>query len=269
MNGLHLYQKINGPCDAVPSEVGSEGTVNQLLRTVSRGPTYLPLDDHSLKGVIRPQNGNVHLDEVIDLVPSVYDECLAQPLDSAKWTSGPFTELEAAGVLLALPKGGDGPATVIRLQNSSEATPKASQSGKINVGPCKSHKRAHSKVNDALQKEVRKHLQWAAAETGESFGADFESSDNTTSHPPIHKASQLPYRSWASAKKPILQGAEYNKRHCATQNEIQAADRAAMYLRRSLESEAAATAAAAMYKVAFATSGLGSGSRDHCVSTSG
>ena len=247
---LHLYQKINGSCDYVASEAGSESTVNQLLRSVSPCAAYLQLDDSTFKSAIPPHKSNVQLNEVIDLVPSVYDGRLTQPLGLSSWTSSSFTELEAAGVLLALPKGGDGPVTVVPQQPSSEATPKASQSKKINISLCQSHKRSHSKVNDALQKEVRKQLQSAAAETVESSGADSEYSDHATNKPPIHKASQLPYRSWASVKKPILQGAGYNKRHCATQNEIQAADRAAMFLRRSLEPEAAA-----MYRPAFTAPG--------------
>jgi hypothetical protein len=191
--------------------------------------------------------GSLEKDMIVDLAPSAHEASIIAPLESSTRRSNSFTELEAAGVLLALPKGGIRISAALTRQHSLEATPKASQSKKINIGPCKSHKRSHSKVNDALQKEVRKQLQSAVAETVESSNADLKPSGNTASKPPIHKASQLPYRSWASVKKPILQGEEYNKRHCATQNEIHAADKAALYLRRGLESDAAA-----MYTAAFA-----------------
>ena len=245
-NGFPLYQKINGSVDYVASEADSESAVNQLLRGASPSPVYLQLDDATLKSFIPPNKskfelcdpsitrlatgaGSCHTNMVIDLEPSTYQE-------SSAWTTGSFTELDAAGVLLALPNGGSRPATTTPRQNSSEATPKASQSKKINIGTCKSHKRSHSKVNDALQNEVRKSLlRPAAAEAVEIYNANLDYPSNPKNKPSIHKEAQLPYRSWASAKQPILQGAEYNKRHCATQSEIQAADRAAMYLRRGLD----------------------------------
>jgi hypothetical protein len=279
-NGLHLYQRINGSYDFVGAEAKGESSINQLLRAASPDPACLQMDDQDTKIIIPTTKRNLRLNDiptthlpleggsskknmVIDLASSAYEQRLTAPIEPSPWTSSSFTELEAASVLLALPKGGIRPATTIPQQTTSEATPKASQFKKTNIGPCKSHKRSHSNVNDALQKEVRKQLQSAAAETVEVYDVDLEYSGNITSKPPIHKASQLPYRSWASAKKPIVQGEDYNKRHCATQNEIQAADRAAMYLRRSVELDAAA-----MYPAAFAAPSLAVGSRDHCVSTS-
>ena len=261
-NGLHLHQKINGPCDFAGLEASTESTSNPLSRTVSPDTACLRVDNRT---VIPPPKrdiqcsdmlvthpisvgGSLEKDMIVDLAPSAYEASIIAPLESSTRRSNSFTELEAAGVLLALPKGGIRiSAAALTRQHSLEATPKASQSKKINIGPCKSHKRSHSKVNDALQKEVRKQLQSAVAETMESSNADLKHAGNTASKPPIHKASQLPYRSWASVKKPILQGEEYNKRHCATQNEIHAADKAALYLRRGLESDAAA-----MYTAAFA-----------------
>jgi PHO85 cyclin-5 len=279
-HSLHLYQKINGSCDFAGPEASSESTVNQLLKVVSPDTACLQVDEEPTKAVIPATNKNLQLndvsiihltsaggssekDMVIDLAPSAYGRRLTVALEPSTRTSRSFTELEAAGVLLALPKGVVRADAAIPRQSSSEATPKATKFKKTDIGPCKSHKRSHSKVNDALQKEVRKQLQSAVAETVEICDANLEYVGNTASKPPIHKASQLPYRSWASVKKPILQGQEYNKRYCATPNEIQAADRAAMYLRRSLESEAVA-----MYPAAFAAPGLVVGSRDHCVSTS-
>jgi hypothetical protein len=236
---------------------------DQNTKTVTPSTKRNPqLNDVSI-AQLASMSGLAENDMVIDLASSAYEQCLTVPLESSTWSSSSFTDLEAAGILLALPKGGIRPATTIPQQSSSEATLKASQSQKTNIGPSKSHKRSHSKFNDALQKEVRKQLQAAAAEAVEMYDADLEYTGKSGIKAPIHKASQLPYRSWASVKKPILQGEEYNKRYCVTQSETQAADRATMYLKRSLESNAVAVCAAAL-----AAPGLAVGSRDHCVSTS-
>ena len=267
MYNLQTYQKINGSCDLVGTDAIGENSVDQLLRVVSPDSSYLHLDDqalHSIKPPIERQlqvNNPVikHLQEGcpplsksmdVDVAPF---ECKARASTSfqpSTWTSSSFTEMEAANVLLALPQGGTRPIIAVPLQKSSETTPKASGFNKTNIGPCKSHKRSHSKVNDALQKEVRKQLQSVAAETVEVSGDRLEHPDNVKNKNPIHKETQLPYRNWASMKKPILQGAEYNKRYCATQHDIKAADRAAMYLRRSFKSDSAA-----MYSLAFAGHG--------------
>jgi len=269
-HNLQTYQKINGFCELVGTDTIGESSVDQLLRLVSPDPSYLQLDDQTLRSIKPPIERNLqlnnpmikHLQEGcplsksmdVDVAPSECKARASTPLQPSTWTSGSFTEMEAANVLLALPQGGARPIIAVPLQqqqSSSEITPKASGFNKTtNIGPCKSHKRSHSKVNDALQKEVRKQLQSVAAETVEVSGNGLEHPDNVKSKNPIHKETQLPYRSWASVKKPILQGTEYNKRYCATQHDIKAADRAAMYLRRSFKSDSAA-----MCSLAFAGHG--------------
>jgi hypothetical protein len=266
MHNLQTYQKINGSCDLVGTDAIGENSVDQLLRVVSPDASYLQLDDqtlHSIKPTIerKLQFNNPaikHLQERcplsksmdVDVAPSECKARASNSLQPSTWTSSSFTEMEAANILLALPQGGTRPIIAAPLPKSSEATPKASGFNPTNIGPCKSHKRSHSKVNDALQKEVRKQLQSVAAETMEAYGDGLEHPDNVKSKNPIHKETQLPYRSWASVKKPILQGTEYNKRYCATQHNLEAADRAAMYLRRSFKSDSAP-----MYSLAFAGHG--------------
>ena len=265
-HNLQTYPKINGSCGLVGTDAIGDSSVDQLLRLVSPDPSYLLLDDQTLRSIKPPIESKLQLNNPVikylqegcplsksmdvDMAPS---ECKARAptsLQPSTWTSSSFTEMEAANVLLALPQGGTRPIVAVPLQKSPETTPKASGFNKTNIGPCKSHKRSHSKVNDALQKEVRKQLQSVAAETVEVSGDGLEHPDNVKSKNPIHKETQLPYRSWASVKKPILQGTEYNKRYCATQHDIKAADRAAMYLRRSFNSDSAA-----MYSFAFAGHG--------------
>ena len=245
INGLPLYQKPNECSDYVTSEAASENTVNELLRIASPSPAYLQLDDSAIQSITLPNKSKNKLNDssitflekgevssetnLLIGLPSSYDVF-------PTWTTNSFTELEAAGVLLTLPRSGSRPAAAILRPQSSEVTPKASCSQKTNIGPGKSHKRSHSKVNDALQMEVRKCLlQPAAAEAVEICGADISYPGTATNKLPIHKEAQLPYRSWASVKKPILQGSEYNKRHCAIQVEMRAADLAAKYLGRGLE----------------------------------
>jgi hypothetical protein len=234
MNSLHLSQKINGPSDLAGSETSDENRENQLVRAVSLDSACLRMDEQPNKTVIPGRNGNFQLndvsvnhltsrggpaqnDMVIDLTPSASEQRLTVPLEASTWIASSFTELEAAGVLLALPKGGTRSAATTPQRNSSEATPKASQSQKTNIGPSKSHKRSHSKVNDALHKEVRKQLQAAAAETVEIYDEDLEYTSKPEINPPIQKEKQLPFRSWADVKVPILQGEDCNKRYCATE----------------------------------------------------
>lgn len=265
-HNLQTYPKINGSSDLVGTDAIGESSVDQLLRLVSPDPSYLQLDDQTLRCIKPPIERKLplnnpvikHLQEAcplsksmdVDVTPSECKAPAPTSLQPSTWTSSYFTEMEAANVLLALPQGGTRPIIAVPLQHSSETTPKASGFNKTNIGPCKSHKRSHSKVNDALQNEVRKQLQSVAAETVEVSGGGLEHPDNVKSKNPIHKETQLPYRSWASMKKPILQGTEYNKRYCATQHDIKAADRAAMYLRRSFKSDSAA-----MCSLAFAGHG--------------
>jgi hypothetical protein len=265
MHNLQTYQKINGSCDLVGTDAIGENSVDQLLRVVSPD-SYLQLDDQTLHSIKAPIEGKLqfnnptikHLQERYplskrmdaDVAPSECKARASTPSQPSTWMSSSFTEVEAANVLLALPQGGTGPIVAARLPKSSEATPKASGFDKTNIVPCKSHKRSHSKVNDALQKEVRKQLQSVTAETVEAYSDGLEHPDNVKSKNPIHKETQLPYRSWASVKKPILQGTEYNKRYCATQHDREAANRATMYLRRSLRSDPAA-----LYGLAFAGHG--------------
>lgn len=262
MHNLQTYQKINGSCDLVGTDAIGENSVDQLLRVVSPDSSYLQLDDQTLHGIKAPIEGKLHFNNPaikhlqkrcplsksmdVDVAPPECEAPASTSLQPSTWTSSSFTEMEAANVLLALPQGGTRPVIAVPLSKSSEATPKASGFDKTNIGPCKSHKRSHSKVNDALQKEVRKQLQSVAAETVEAYGDGLEHPDNVKSKNPIHKETQLPYRNWASVKKPILQGTEYNKRYCATQHDREAADRAAMYLRRSFKSDSAA-----LYSLAF------------------
>jgi hypothetical protein len=265
-HNLQTYPKINGSCDLVGTDAIGESSVDQLLRLVSPDPPYLQLDDQTLRCIKPPIEGKLQVNNPVikylqegcplsksmdvDVAPSECKARASTSLQPSTWTSSSFTEMEAANVLLALPQGGTGPVVAVPLQKSSETTPKASGFNKTNIGPCKSHKRSHSNVNDALQKEVRKQLQSVAAETAKVSGDGLEHPDNVKSKNPIHKETQLPYRSWASVKKPILQGTEYNKRYCATQHDIKAADRAATYLRRSFKSDSAA-----MYSFAFAGHG--------------
>lgn len=280
MNSLHLYQKINGVCDLTGSETSDDSGGNPLVRAVSLDRACLQMDEQHSKTVILGRHGNYQSNDVsvnhltsrrgpsqndmaIDLASSAYQQRLTVPLEPSPWITSSFAELEAAGALLALPNGGTRSAATIPPHPPSEETPKASQSKKANIGPSKSHKRSHSKVNDALHEEVRKQLQAAAAaETVEIYDEDLVYTGKSAINPPIQKEKQLPFRSWADVKVPILQGEDCNKRYCATENKT-AADRAAMYLRKRLESEPAAVCAAA-----FAASDLVVASRDHCVSTS-
>jgi hypothetical protein len=202
-------------------------------------------------------------DMVTDLAPSAYGPRRTVPLEPSSRNQSSFTDLEAAGILLALPQGDARSAATILPRSASEATPKASQPKKTNLGPSKSHKRSHSKVNDALHQEVRKQLQAAttAVETVEIY-EDLEYPGKSGINLLIQKEKQLPLRSWADVRVPILQGEDCTKRYCAAEDKT-ATDRAAMYLRRRLESEAATACAAA-----FTASDLVIASRDHCVSTS-
>jgi hypothetical protein len=238
------------------------------------------MDERRNKTVVLGRNGNYLLndlsirnltstdpppqkDMVTDVAPSAYGQRRTVSLEPSSRNQRSFTELEAAGILLALPQGDARSAAAILSRSASEATPKASQCKKTNIGPSKSHKRSHSKVNDALQKEVRKQLQAAptAAETVEIY-EDLEYPGKCGINLLIQKEKQLPFRSWADARVPILQGEDCTKRYCAAEDKT-ATDRAAMYLRRCLESKAATACAAAL-----TASDLGIASRDHCVSTS-
>jgi len=163
-----------------------------------------------------------------------YPQVISEEVRSVK-------EMEVAGVLCSLPQTLSRTCSAFSRQGSTEATPKGLQDNKTNIGPSKCHKRTRSKVHDALQKEVRNQLHLGDAETMWNVDDPIEMPILANASP-VQKEAQLPFRSWATAKVPVVvPGAEHNKRK-ALESYVSAPELAALYLRRNGSSKAGAGA---------------------------
>jgi len=146
-----------------------------------------------------------------------------------------LAEMEAAGVLCSMTKT---PARLVpdfSRQASSEGTPKASQCNKKNIGPSKSHKRTHSRLNDALQDQVRTYLLSGPGKSTEILPDPMEvdSVSNTT---PIHKEPRPPHRDWACGRKPVTVPETQHSKRFAVESYMSAPELANIYLRRDVQS---------------------------------